>query len=146
MWTLRRLKALGLDNFTVLDYYFKEVRVHLELAVPVWNSGLTLKLAADIERVQRVAISILLGNSQFEYLHACAMLGLKPLYIRREELCKRFAVNTAKPGSRHSNLFQLEKTGHHYTRSTDRYREHVTTKGRFYKSPLPYLTRLLNQV
>ena len=104
-----------------------------------------LKLAADIERVQRVAISILLGNSQFEYLHACAMLGLKPLYIRREELCRRFAMNTAKPGSRHSNLFQLEKTGHHNTRSTDRYREHVTTKGRFYKSPLPYLTRLLNQ-
>ena len=119
--------------------------MHLELAVPVWNSGLTLKLATDIERVQRVAVSILLENSHYEYLHACTMLGLKPLYIRREELCKRFAIKTAKPVSRHSDLFQLEKTGYHDTRSGNRYREHVTTKGRFYKSPLPYLTRLLNE-
>ena len=110
MWTRRRLKALGLDNFTVLDYSFKEVRVHLELAVPVWHSGLTLTLAADIERVQRVAVSILLENSQFEYMHACTMLGLKPLYIWREELCKRFAIKTAKPVFRHRDLFRLETT------------------------------------
>ena len=44
-----------LDNFTLLDFYLKEDRVHLELAVPVWRSGLTIKLSADIERVQRVA-------------------------------------------------------------------------------------------
>ena len=44
MWTRRRLKALGLDNFTVLDYSFKEVRVHLELAVPVWHTGLTFNI------------------------------------------------------------------------------------------------------
>ena len=94
--------------------------MHLKLAVPVWNSRLTLKLAADIERVQRVTISILLGNSQFEYLHACAMLGLKPLYIRKEELCRRFAIKTAKPESRHSDLFQLEKNGYHDTRSNNR--------------------------
>ena len=63
MWTLRRLNSLGLNNFTILDYYFKEVRVHLKLAVPVWHSGLTLKLAADIERVQRIAVSILMGDT-----------------------------------------------------------------------------------
>ena len=42
------MKSLGLDEFTLLDFYFKEVRVHLELAVPVWHSGLTLRLTADI--------------------------------------------------------------------------------------------------
>ena len=31
IWTLRRLKSLRLNNFTILDNYFKEVRVHLEL-------------------------------------------------------------------------------------------------------------------
>ena len=50
MWTLRRMKSLGVESFTLLDYYMKEVRVHLELAVPVWHSGLTQKLKADIER------------------------------------------------------------------------------------------------
>ena len=59
MWAIRRMKNLGLDTFTLVDYYIKEVRVHLELAVPVWSSGLTLKLSSDIERVQRVAVSIM---------------------------------------------------------------------------------------
>ena len=39
----------------------KEIRVHLELSVPVWHSGLTVKLSADIERAQRVAVGIVLG-------------------------------------------------------------------------------------
>ena len=51
MWALRRMKNLDMDSFTILDYYFKEVRVHVELAVPVWHSGLTAKQSSDIERV-----------------------------------------------------------------------------------------------
>ena len=29
-----------MDPFTILDYYLKEVRVHLELAMHVWHIGL----------------------------------------------------------------------------------------------------------
>ena len=145
MWLIRRMKLLGLDSFTLVDYYIKEIRVHLELAVPVWNSGLSLKLSADIERVQRVAVSIMFGNTG--YAQACAMLGLKPLSVRRLELCERFAVNMASSKSRHHDLFQLDKNGTHDTRSEkSSYREHVCRKSRFYKSPLPYLTRILNQL
>ena len=61
--------------------------------MPVWHSGLTLKQAADIERVQRVAVGVMLGT--VPYAQACATLGLKPLHVRRLELCKRFAVDTA---------------------------------------------------
>ena len=145
MWAMRRMKALGLDTFTLIDFYIKEVRVHLELAVPVWHSGLTNGLSRDIERVQRVAISIVLGRSEFHYIQTCSSLGLKPLFIRRQELCVRFALKTASPDSRHSDLFQLEKNGSHNTRSDSSwFREHICTKGRFFKSPLPFLTRTLN--
>ena len=58
LWIMRRMKALGMDPFIILDYYYKEIRVHLEYAVPVWHSGLTIKLSNDIERVHRVAVSI----------------------------------------------------------------------------------------
>ena len=44
----------------------KEVRVHLELAVPVWHSGLTKKLSADIERVQHVAVTIMVSNIPYD--------------------------------------------------------------------------------
>ena len=145
MWPIRRMKSLGIDSFTLMDYYIKEVRVHLELAVPVWHSGLTLKLAADIERVQRVAIGVILGSDQFHYGQSCALLGLKPLFIRRLELCERFALKTASSSCRHHDLFELEKNGAHNTRSDNiKFREHVCNKARFFNSPLPYLTRMLN--
>ena len=144
MWVLRRMKALRLDAFTILDYYYKEVRVHLELAVPVWHSGLTVKLAADIERVQRVAISIVTGQTEFQYDRMCALLGIKPLYVRRQELCERFSVKTTSSECRHNELFQLQKSGY-YTRN-EHYREHLCRTTRFYKSALPFLTRTINQL
>ena len=139
MWSLRRMKMLGMDSFTILDYYMKEVRVHLELAVPVWHSGLANKLSNDIERVQRVAVGIML--SDVPYTNACSTLGLKPLNVRRLELCERFAVSTASEKSRHKDLFQLVKNKRV---GKSEYMEHNCRKSRFYKSPLPFLTRVLN--
>ena len=143
MWTIKRMKKLGMDSETLVDYYMKEVRVHLELAVPVWHSGLNKKLTADIERVQRIAVSIILGKD-LPYDQACTFLGLKNLSTRRLELCERFAVKTATK-SRHSDLFKLVKDGDHHTRSK-RYREHNCKKSRFFNSPLPFLTRVLNNI
>ena len=42
MWMVRTMKVMDLDTFTMVDYYMKKIRVHLELVVPVWQSGLTL--------------------------------------------------------------------------------------------------------
>ena len=144
IWMLRRMKALKMDPFTILDYYFKEIRVHLELAVPVWHSGLTVRLSADIERVQRVALSIVLGETEFDYSRSCALLGLKPLYIRRQELCERFSRKTASPQCRHNDLFQIQTSG--YDTRSNAYREHFCHTTRFYNSALPFLTRTLNQL
>ena len=119
----------------------------MDLAVPVRHSGLSQKLSADIERVQRVAVSIILDRNTIPYDRACVMLGLKPLHVRRQELCERFATKTALPSNRHNDMFKLEKDGSHYTRSNnDKFREHICKKTRFYNSPLPFLTRTLNQI
>jgi hypothetical protein len=144
MWALRRMKTLNMDSFTTLDYYFKEVRVHVELAVPVWHSGLTTKQSSDIERVQRVALSIVLGRADISYSRTCALLGVKPLYIRRQELCDRFSVKTASPSCRHSELFQAQNSC--YNTRIDQFREHLCRTSRFYKSALPFLTRSVNQL
>ena len=138
---------MGLDTFTMKDYYIKEVRVHLELAVPVWHSGLTKKLSADIERVQKIATNIILGTHTHSYEQACSKLGLKTLHSRRVDLCKRFATKTASE-SKHKDLFKLENSdthGYNTRREKNKYREHMCKKLRFYNSPLPYLTRILNQ-
>ena len=94
LWLIRKIKNLGISTQTLLEYYKTEIRVHLELVVPVWHSGLTIKLFADIEQDQCVAVSIMLGN--IPYTHACELLWLEPLSTRRIGLCKRFALKTSR--------------------------------------------------
>ena len=38
-WVLRRMRSLGVDQDTLVNYWKAEGRVHLELACPVWNSS-----------------------------------------------------------------------------------------------------------
>ena len=67
VFVIRRMEKLGLNSFTLVDYCKKEVRVHLELAVHVWHSGLSKKYSQDIERVQCVAVNIIMDNDMFPY-------------------------------------------------------------------------------
>ena len=82
MWTLRRMKVLDLEPLVILDVYMKEFRSVLELVVPAWHSELSKKNAADIERVQRVAVSIISSNcmtGKSECTFAMALVTLNPL-------------------------------------------------------------------
>ena len=147
MWSLRRLKVLDVEPLTILDVYRKEIRSVLELAVPAWHSGLTQKLSADIERVQKVAVNIILsdhhtGLSEFSYDMALVVLDLEPLSVRRERLCHTFAKKTIE--SRHSDMFQRNGSDH-FTRNRVEYIEYKSNTKRCYNSPLNYLTRLLNE-
>ena len=147
MWSLRRMKKLDLEPLVILDVYIKEIRSVMELAVPAWHSGLTVKQSADIERVQRVAVHIILsdcntGKSDFTYCLGLVTLNLEPLSVRREKLCHTFARKTLK--SRHSDIFQTNKNQHD-TRSKVKFTEHKSNTTRCFKSPVNYLTRLLNE-
>ena len=91
---------MDLDPSIICDVYVKEIRSLLKLTVPAWHSGLTLKQSADIERVQKVAVKVILsdlatGKSDM----ALVVLDLEPLEVRRERLCLSFAKKTLK--SRH---------------------------------------------
>ena len=146
IWILRRLKQLDIEPLTILEVYVKEIRSILELAVPAWHSGLTHKQSADIERVQRVAVRIILsdwksGKCHMTYDMALVTLDLEPLYQRRENICKKFANRTLK--FRHKDMFK--QSHEHFTRNKPKYEAQSCNTQRFYKSPLNYLTRLLNE-
>ena len=147
MWVLRRMKLIGVEPLVILDVYIKEIRSVLELAVPAWHSGLTVQQTADIERVQRVALGIILSDFKsstegMSYNMALVTLDLEPLSVRREKLCVTFAKKTLK--SRHSDMFEDHQT-HQNTRHRTKFHEYSTNTKRCYNSPLNYLTRLLNQ-
>ena len=69
--------------------------------------GVGKKLSRDIKKVQKIAINIILGDHFLTYEQSCTKLGLKPLYIRRNQLCEKFAVETVLK-SRPEDLFQQE--------------------------------------
>ena len=147
IWLLRRLKLLKLDSDILLDFYCNEVLSVLELGAPVWHSGLTNKMSNQIERIQKICIQLILGDCQFRipYLVGCTMLSsIAPLEIRRLELCKSF-IQRASLDPQHSDMFVKNTSTIHTRNNKPLYREYNYRNKRFYKSPLCFLTRLLNK-
>ena len=68
------------------------------------------------------------------------ILLLEPLEVRRDMLCQTFAKKTLN--SRHKDMFQDQHQ--HFTRNKTKFYEHYSKNGRYFNSPLNYLTRLLN--
>ena len=86
LWMARRLKKLGASTEDLKDVYCKQVRSILEFGVPVWNSALTKEHVADIERVQKSFLYILLENEYLNHGNALAKVGLDSLEDRRLKL------------------------------------------------------------
>ena len=83
LWLLRRLKNLGANNSQLVDVYSKLIRCILELAVPAWQGSITQSEKQDIERIQKSACHIILGQSYTSYHNALKTLHLETLESRR---------------------------------------------------------------
>ena len=144
MWVLRRLKKLDVHLSFLIDVYKKKVRSLLEIAVPAWHCGLTASQSDDIERVQKTAMCIILGE-RLPSAQARNILDLELLSERREKICKRFAKKTLK--SRHADMFEKNSKANQYnTRFRNPFTHSKCNTDRFYNSPINFLTRILNEV
>ena len=148
---LKRLKKLGASQNEIKYVYFKQIRCVLELAVAVWTPGLTKGESHQIERVQKCALHVILGDDYLSYEQASIALGVEKLTDRRDKLCLNFAKRSEKhPKYSHwFNPAEVVAPPNIFTRNgntvvqtkytpvpyrTDRYRD----------SPIPFLTELLN--
>jgi len=152
LWLIRRLKVLGATKSEMLDVYVKQVRSILELAVPVWHPGLTQLEVKNLERVQKCAFSIILGKQYLNYKQAMTSLGCDSLNDRRIKLCQSFAKKAGKH-LKYKNWFS--EFGQERKKCSERQNEKKTNPmfnpvptrtDRYKKSPLPYLTELLNNI
>ena len=144
LWILRRLKTLGASGMDLLDVYIKQVRSTLELAVPAWHSGITVCESIDIERVQRAALQIILGMGYTSYQAALKHFSLDTLEVRRELLCKKFG-NKAVKHPKHAQWFKTNTKVTVTRMQQPKYCPVIAKTRRFEKSPLCYLTNLLNK-
>ena len=138
---LRRLKWIGTDQEILLETYKLHVRTILEECVPLWHSRLTIKDSNRLEKVQKMALSIILNNYH-SYTKSLNTLKEETLKSRRKTLCLTFVKNCVK-NSKHSNMFP--QSSRPQTRNKNTFQEYKCRTGRFYTSALPYLIRLLNQ-
>ena len=144
IWVIRRMRTLGVDRSTLVDFWKSEGRVHLEMAAPVWHSSLTLAQRRSLERCQRVAMAAIVGHWAPSLSTQLSELGLQRLSDRREKLSINFAIATSTK-SRHKDIFQVAKILH--PRLAKQPRKFIEPRARtaFYrKSAVPYLTRMLN--
>ena len=56
-----------------------------------WTPGLTKAESYQIERVQKCALHVIMGDSYLSYDHAVAFLEVEKLSERRPRLCLNFA-------------------------------------------------------
>ena len=144
MWLLRRMKKLKLEPTLILDYYLKEIRPLAEQGVIVWNSGLTKTQIKDLEKIQKVAFLIILGDEYSSYDVACSNFEISTLSSRRDQLCSNFAIKLFK-GPRCEQFFTLVCQNVN-TRSDQKLVKETTCRTtRCYNAPHNYLNRLVNQ-
>ena len=144
VWAIRRMKALGVGEASLVQFWKSEGRVQLEYACPVWHSSLTAAQSSSLDRAQRVAMAAITGRWEPSHTQQLLDLGLDRLGTRRDLICKRFAERTAR-NSRHQDMFTPIQTNTRRGAQGTRYAEIQARTGSYHKSALPYLTRLLNQ-
>ena len=144
MWLLRRMKELKLEPTIIIDYYIKEIRSLAEQGVPVWNSGLTKGQINDLEKIQKVALKVILHDDYKSYAQACTFFYLERLSDRRLNLATNFAVK----------LFLSDRSEQFFTHTKQRINprvdqplvvENLTRTKRCFNAPHNYLARIVNQ-
>ena len=141
MWLLRRMKVMKMEPDLIFDYYIKEIRPLTEQGVAVWNSGLTLVQKKQLEKIQKVALQIILGHNYQNYESACNYFDITNLSERRKKLCETFAIKLFK-SKRRDEYFTLAKSNR---RRQNLVRENICRTTRCFNAPHNYLNRLVNE-
>ena len=143
MLLLHRLFEFGLPMEEMLEIYILYIRSILENSVVVWHSSITQAEHKSIERVQKVALRIILNDEYEDYQNALQISGLITLSERRKGLCKKFATNCIK-NEKMSHMFPTNQSLLE-TRNHEKYFVQPASTGRLKKSAIPYMQRLLNE-
>ena len=91
MELLRKVAEFTTSMEDKKDIYVLYIRSILEQSCVVWHSSLTQENSEDLERVQKCAARIIMGNEYKNYEDALQKISLDTLKERRNTLCINFA-------------------------------------------------------
>ena len=144
LWTITRLKSATVNEDDILHFYNMKIRSVLEYAAPVFTSMLTAENISDIERIQKIVLRVILTDRYQSYDQACLLLGTTSLELRRKQLSLKFALACLK-SEQHSHFFKQRKSTYYKLRKIKSFEEPSCNTERYFSSPIPFLTRLLNE-
>ena len=144
MQLLRKVASFGASQAELKDVYVLFIRSLLEQNATVWHSSLTENNITDLERVQKTAVKIILGDQYQSYEQGLLKLDIENLSERRKTLCLRFAQKCTK-NPKTSNMFPKNIKIHNMeTRQPEVFKiQHANTE-RLQKSSIIYMQHLLN--
>ena len=92
MELLKRVSSFNppLEDLKII--YFLFVSSLLEQSATVWHSSLTKENSDDIERAQKSAVKIMLGNKYIGYKKSLEKLDMDTLEDRRVNICLNLAL------------------------------------------------------
>ena len=142
---LHSAKKFFHDTKILKQIYLTWIRNNVEFGAVVWHSSLTQELELKIERIQKAAVRVIMGNNYTTYDEGLQRLKLDKLSERRRKICLTFAKKSLKL-KQFSKLFPLNDNEHNMKkRNGNRYviKQHLTE--RYKISTIPYLQRILNE-
>ena len=125
--------------------YLSHIRVILEQSCAIWHSTITQENIDDLERVQKNACRIILGNKYIGYDESLKYLNLDKLNVRREKLAVKFGSNCTENPKTIKLFVPRKKTHKQKIRKENRFEVFKSKTQRIEKSSVPYLQKLLNK-
>ena len=113
------------------------------MAVPAWQGAITQAERLDLERIQKSALHIILGDQYESYNQAIKSTGLKNLELRRQDICLKFALR-AETHWKHKKWFKPNTKPTITRQQNTKYESVQYRHTRFRDSPISYLTNILN--
>ena len=127
----------------LLNIYILCIRSLVEQSSVVWNSSITQEECLEIERVQKVALRIIMNENYVTYANALCITGLMTLKERRDHLSQKFAKKCTK-SDKSSHMFPLNGPNIFNTRNHETYFVTPARTSRLANSAIPSMQRKLN--
>ena len=121
MQLLRKVASFGATLEDMKHIYKLFVRSSLEHSSSVWHTSLSKENKTDLERIQKSAFRLMLGNKYISYKNAQNVLQLETLKDRREVLFRRFAMNSLKVSQMSTIIKEKIQTHIMETRNKENY-------------------------
>ena len=142
---ITKLKYVGVPEQDLLEIYKLFIRSLLEYCCVAWHSSLTQDQSYDIERVQRTALKVILGDTYQNYEAALKQCNLETLFSRREHRCLSFGLKCLKH-SKHKTMFPLNPSeGDLYLRDQSKFSVNFAKHSYYQNSAIPYIQNMLNE-